>query len=89
MTLNSLRLANAVALTALILYVVCTIFVAVAPEAAMAIAAGLMHIPGLGDTLGAVEVTLGGFFLGLIPLLVYSYIGAYLVASLYNRAIRS
>lgn len=89
MKLNALKLANATALTALILYVVCTIFVTVAPEAAMTIAAGITHIPGLGDTLGAVEVTLGGFLLGLIPLFVYAYIGSYLIATLYNRAIRS
>ena len=72
-----------------ILYVVCTIFVAVAPDAAMSIAAGMMHIPGLGDSLGEAEVTLGGFLLGLIPLLVYAYVGTYLVAMLYNRSVRA
>lgn len=89
MQLNPTKLANAVTLTALILFVACTIFVAVAPDAAMAIAAGMMHIPGLGDSLGEVEVTLGGFLLGLIPLLVYAYVGAYLVAALYNRSVKA
>jgi len=89
MQLNATRLANAVAVTAFILYVACTLFVAVAPEAAMGIAAGMMHIPGLGESLGKVEVTLGGFLVGLIPFIIYSYVGAYLVATLYNRSVKA
>jgi hypothetical protein len=53
----------------------------------MAIVAGIIHIPTLGDSLGEVEVTLGGFLLGLIPMLIYAYVGAYLLAALYNRAV--
>lgn len=87
MQLNATKLANAVTLTVGILYVVCTLFVAVAPDASMAIAAGMMHIPALGDALGGVGVTLGGFLLGLIPLLVYVYIGTYLATALYNRSV--
>lgn len=89
MQLNAKKLANAATLAVGILYVVCTVFVAVAPDAAMAIAAGIMHIPALGDALGDVEVTLGGFLLGLIPLFIYSYVGAYLVAVLYNRSVKA
>lgn len=89
MQLNATKLANAVTLTALVLYAACTLFVAVAPDAAMAIAAGMTHVPGLGSALGRVEVTLGGFLLGLIPLLVYAYVGAYLVAAVYNRSVKS
>lgn len=88
MQLNAKKLANATTLAVGILYVVCTIFVAGAPDVAMSIATGMMHIPTLGETLGEVEVTLDGFLLGFIPLLVYSYVGAYLVAVLYNRAVR-
>lgn len=89
MQLNAKKLANAVTLAVGILYIVCTLFVVVAPDAARTIATGMMHIPGLGDALGEVEVTLGGFLLGLIPLLIYSYVGAYLIARLYNRAVRA
>ncbi|MEK7170256.1 MAG: DUF5676 family membrane protein [Patescibacteria group bacterium] len=89
MQLNAKKLANAATLTVGILYVVCTLFVAVAPEAAMAIVGGMMHVPELGDSLGEVEVTLGGLLLGFIPLLVYAYVGAYLVAALYNRSVKS
>lgn len=89
MQLNAKKLANAATLTMGILYVICTLFVAIAPDAAMSIAAGMMHIPGLGDSIGEVEVTLGGFLLGLIPLLFYSYVGAYLVVALYNRSVKA
>jgi len=89
MQLNATKLANATAITVFILYVVCTLFVVVASDAAMAIAAGIMHIPTLGDSLGEVSVTLGGFILGLVTLVVFFYVSAYVLASLYNRAVRS
>ena len=74
--------------TLLILYIVCTLFVAIAPEFAMTIFAGAMHLPDVATVLGEVEVTLGGFLLGLIPLLIYAYVGAYLAATLYNRSVK-
>ncbi len=89
MQLNALKLANAAAVTTFILYVVCTLFVALAPQFSMTILAGGMHIPDIGNSLGAIHVTFGGFLLGLIPLLIYSYVGAYLVAVLYNRSVKS
>lgn len=89
MQLNATKLANAVTLSVFIFYVICTLFVIVAPDAAMAVAAGTMHIPKLGDVLGDVEVTFGGFLLGVIPLLIYFYAGAYLVATLYNRSVKA
>ncbi len=89
MKLNAVKLANAVAVTILILYVACTIFVAVAPEFSMNILAGAMHLPDAATTLGTVEVTVGGFLLGLIPLIIYGYVAAYLVATLYNRSVKS
>jgi len=88
MQLNATKLANAAAITTLILYVVCTLFVAVAPQFSMTILAGAMHLPSVADALGEVEVTLGGFLLGLIPLVIYTYVGAYLLAILYNRSVK-
>lgn len=89
MQLNATKLANAVTLTTLILYAVCTLFVVAAPGAAMTIAAGIMHIPGLGETLPVAEVTFGGFLIGLIPVLLYAYVGTYLAAVLYNRSVKA
>lgn len=89
MQLNATKLANAVAMAVFLLYVVCTFFVAIAPEAAMTILAGGMHIPDIGNSLGDIEITVGGFFLGLVPILIYSYVGAYLIAVLYNRSVTS
>ena len=88
MQLNATKLANAAAITTLILYVVCTLFVAVAPQFSMTILVGAMHLPSVADALGEVEVTLGGFLLGLIPLVIYTYVGAYLLAILYNRSVK-
>jgi small-conductance mechanosensitive channel len=89
MQLNAIKLANAAAVTVLILYTVCTLFVAVAPQFSMTILVGAMHLPDAAGAIGEVEVTFGGFLLGLIPLVIYTYVGAYLVASLYNRSVKS
>lgn len=89
MQLNATKLANAAAVTTFILYVVCTLFVAVVPEFSMAILAGGMHLPNAANALGEVSVTFGGFLLGLIPLVIYAYVGVYLVAVLYNRAVKA
>jgi len=89
MQLNATKLANAAAITVFILYVVCTLFVAIAPEFSMTILAGAMHLPSAADALGEVEVTLGGFLLGLIPLVISGYVAAYLVATLYNKAVKA
>lgn len=89
MKLNATKLANAVAMAVFLLYVVCTLFVAIAPQFSMTILAGGMHLPGVASALGDVNVTLGGFLLGLIPLVIYAYVGAYLVTTLYNRSVKS
>lgn len=89
MQLNAPKLANAAAVAVLILYVVCTLFVLVAPEFSMSILAGAMHLPSVADALGEVSVTLGGFLLGLIPLVIYGYVAAYLVAVLYNHSVKA
>ncbi|OGI64897.1 hypothetical protein A3H53_03805 [Candidatus Nomurabacteria bacterium RIFCSPLOWO2_02_FULL_40_10] len=89
MQLNAIKLANAVAITTAILYIVCTLFVVVAPELSMTILAGGMHLPDATTALGESSVTLGGFLLGLVPLVIYAYVGAYLAAALYNRSVKS
>jgi len=89
MQIQSIKFANAASLTVGILYVVCTLFVALAPEAALTILNGAMHMPDISSALGGTDVSIGGFLLGLIPMLVYSYIGAWLLATLYNRFSRS
>ena len=89
MQLNATKLANAAAITTLILYVVCTLFVAVAPQFSMTILAGAMHLPDAATALGEMEVTLGGFVLGLVTLVVFFYVSAYLLVALYNRAVKA
>ncbi|MDO8564467.1 MAG: DUF5676 family membrane protein [bacterium] len=89
MQLNAVKLANAAAITTVILYIVCTLFVAIAPELSMKIFAGGMHLPAAQTALGEVDVTFGGFLLGLIPLVVYAYAGVYLLAKLYNASVKS
>ncbi|HBV01036.1 MAG TPA: hypothetical protein DEF00_01415 [Candidatus Taylorbacteria bacterium] len=89
MQLNAIKLANAAAVTTGILYVVCTLFVAIAPQFSMTILAGAMHLPSVADALGEMSVTLGGFLLGLIPLVIFGYVAVYLAATLYNRSVKA
>lgn len=88
MELNVKKFSLAALITAVLLYVVCVIFVAIAPDTAMMILGGLMHITNASQFLYEAEVTFNGVLLGIIPVLIYSYLGAFMFASIYNKFVK-
>lgn len=64
-----------------IVYVICSAFVAIAPEAARQLLGWLAHLVNVGD----VKITFGGFLAGLLQVLIYTYIIAWVFAWLHNR----
>ena len=87
MELNALKFARAAALTAGAAYVVCVLFVAAAPDLALRFLGWLVHLTNVEQFVGF-SVTFGGAVLGLLPILFYSYFGAWLFAFLYNRSLK-
>lgn len=86
MTLNKSKFAWAAAQTMGIVYVVCAIFVALAPGFALKLFGWLIHLVNVDKFAGDVRMTLGGFVVGLIQILVYAYVGGLLFAWLHNRS---
>ena len=70
-----------------IAYVICAAFTAFAPELALRFLGWMIHLINLEEAV-AVNVTLPGFFGGLLPILFYSYLTAWVFAWLYNKLSR-
>ena len=82
MKLEASRLGLAVGVGSSILWTLCSILVAVAPEPSLAMTRSLFHVASGGPVWG---VTWGGFIVGLAVWGVGSGLFAWLCAGLYNR----
>ena len=85
MKLNTKKFSLAAGLTMAIIYIICTIFVALFPEAATKILGWMVHMT-LGDDIARGQaITFGGFFVSLVQLVFYAYLSAWIFSSLYNK----
>ncbi len=89
MILNKQKFALAATITMGVVYAVCAAFTALLPDVALKFLGWMVHIVNVEKFAGGVEVTFGSFILGLLPILFYSYLTAYLFAWLYNRFTKS
>ncbi|MBI4992032.1 MAG: hypothetical protein HZB99_02335 [Candidatus Harrisonbacteria bacterium] len=85
MQLDVSKFAKAAALGMGIVYLICAAFVYLWPEFSLQSFGWLVHLVNVDKFAGDVAVTFGGFVAGLIQAVVYSYLGGWLFASLYNR----
>ena len=84
MQLNKSKFARDGALTLGVVYVVCSLFVYLLPDFSVKLMQWLTHV-----TIGTARmVTPEGFLAGLIQVLLYGYVGAWLFAWVFNRATR-
>lgn len=67
------------------LYIICAAFVALWPNLSLQLFGWLVHLVNLEKFAGDVAVTLSGLFWGLVQAVLYTYIGAWLVAWLHNK----
>ena len=82
--LNSKRVAFSLAIVSAILYLVCTIFIYIAPNFTVNLFSNLFHgidITKIEDT----SISLGNTLIGLIEIVVYSLIAGWLFALIYNK----
>ena len=86
MKLDVKKFSNAAALGMGIVYLVCAVFVYLWPEFSLQLFGWLVHLVNADQFSGDVQVTLGGLVAGLVQTMLYSYLGARLFASLYNRS---
>ena len=67
------------------IYIVCAVFVALWPALALQLLGWLVHLVNVEKFAGDMAITLGGFLAGLMQVVIYTYIGAWLVAWLHNK----
>lgn len=84
MKLDAQRIALTSAITMAILYAICSAFVAMSSELAIKFGGWMIHLTNV-DQFAEVGMTLGDVLLGFLPILFYSYLGAYLFAWIYNK----
>lgn len=83
MKIEKNKFALAAAGTLGVIYIICAIVVALAPALAVKLFGWLIHLVNADQF--AIGVTAGGAIIGLIQVLVYTYLTAFVFAWLHNR----
>ncbi|OGY24827.1 MAG: hypothetical protein A2126_00825 [Candidatus Woykebacteria bacterium GWB1_45_5] len=85
MKFDTKKFPLAAAVTMAIIYIICTVFVAIFPEVATKIFGWMIHMT-LGDEgVRGQNISLGGFFVSLVQLVFYTYLSAWIFSTLYNK----
>lgn len=88
MEINKQKFSLAFAGTMGIVYIVCAVFVALWPNFALQLFGWLVHLVNVDKFAGNSDFTLTGLVIGLVQMLVYSYIAAYIFTALHNKFIK-
>jgi len=88
MELDKNKFSLAAAGTMGIVYVVCAVFIKLAPDFALQLFGWLVHLVNVDKFAGDVAITAVGLIIGLVQILVYAYIGAWIFAWLHNKFLR-
>lgn len=89
MALSKYKFASASGLTMGIVYVVCRIFVAFSPSAALKLLGWWIHTLNLEQLITAPDSSVSAFIGGLLSAVVLSYIVAWIFAAIYNALVKS
>ncbi|KKQ21285.1 hypothetical protein A2999_00735 [Candidatus Wolfebacteria bacterium RIFCSPLOWO2_01_FULL_38_11] len=84
MEFNKQKFSLAASGTMGIIYLVCAIFSYFWPDLVIKVFGYLVHAVNLEKFVGGAQMTFTGFIIGLIQILVYSYIFSWIFVSLYN-----
>ena len=84
MELDKNKFAMAVSGVMGVISIICATVVFAAPELAAILFGLMVHLVNLE----AAEIAPAGFIIGLAQVLVYSYVGAWIFASLHNRFLK-
>ncbi|OGY43061.1 MAG: hypothetical protein A2729_03790 [Candidatus Buchananbacteria bacterium RIFCSPHIGHO2_01_FULL_39_14] len=82
--INTQGFALATAGVMAIIYLLCTLVVALWPNLALQLFGSLIHLVNLEKAVD-IRLTSAGFISGLLQAVIYTYIGAWLVAWLHNK----
>ncbi|MBS3174414.1 hypothetical protein J4440_00875 [Candidatus Woesearchaeota archaeon] len=82
------KFSLATAATMGIIYIVCALFVALWPNFALQLFGWLIHLVNVDKFAGDVQITFVGVIIGLLQILVYTYVSALIFALLHNKFIK-
>mgnify|MGYP001589929270 CR=1 FL=1 len=85
MKLDIKKFSLAAAVTMGAIYIICLVFVLLFPSVALQLLGWLVHLVNVDKFAGDVQITFLGFVLGLVQVLVYTYLAALLGAWLHNK----
>lgn len=68
-----------------VIYIICAAFVSLWPDFSLQLFGWLVHLVNVEKFAGDVAVTFGGFLAGLAQSVLYTYVGAWLIAWLHNK----
>ncbi len=85
MKLKTQGFAVAASATMGLVYVVCAVFVSLWPDFSLRLFGWLIHLVNVDKFAGDVGITLIGFIIGLIQVLIYTYVGGLIFTWLHNK----
>ncbi len=72
-----------------IVYIICAVFVGFWPDFSLKLFGWMVHLVNVDKFAGDVSITASGFLIGLVQILVYTYVGAWLFAWLHNKFLKA
>lgn len=88
MELDKNKLALAASGTVGIAYVVCAIFTYLWPEVAVSLLGFVFHVLNMEKLAGGVEFSLWSAIIGLLQVVIYTFINIWIFAWIYNALIK-
>ncbi|MEK7652644.1 MAG: DUF5676 family membrane protein [Patescibacteria group bacterium] len=71
------------------IYIVCAVFVSLWPDFSLKLFGWLVHLVNVEKFTGGLVMTFGGFLIGLAQVVIYAYIGAWIIAWFHNKFCKS
>ncbi|MEK6936080.1 MAG: DUF5676 family membrane protein [Nanoarchaeota archaeon] len=82
--LSTKKVALSLAIVSAILYIICALFIAIAPDFTIKLFSNLFH--GIDITqITSTSISLGSTLIGLVEIIVYALIAGWLFALVYNK----
>lgn len=88
MELNKNKFALAASGTVAITYIICAVFTFLWPETAVQLLGFIFHILNMEKLAGGVDVTLWSAIIGLLQVIIYTFVNIWVFAWIYNRLLK-
>lgn len=88
MSLNSQKFSLSTAVSAGLIYSICTLFVALWPGFSTKLMGWLFHLTNPAAVFGSMRVSFAGYAGGFVEVVIYSYVVSLIFVWIFNRSIK-